>query len=103
MGAATEGGLTAGGMVDCVILEKFVASNMHDGAFRDIVVEETMTLRKAGLYSRADAFICLPGGLGTLEEASEVMSWLQLGMHTKPCELNRLVSYFFGIRCPHLS
>jgi predicted Rossmann-fold nucleotide-binding protein len=84
MGAATDGALEISGIVDCVILDKFITANMHEGGFRDVQVSKTMTERKSSLSDRADAFVCLPGGLGTLEEVSEVMSWLQLGLHTKP-------------------
>jgi uncharacterized protein (TIGR00730 family) len=82
MGSASDGGLGAGGIVDCVIDRMFVPE-MHKGQFRETVVTDSMTQRKAELYKRGDAFMCLPGGLGTLEEAAEVMSWLQLGLHSK--------------------
>jgi uncharacterized protein (TIGR00730 family) len=66
-----------------------VGANMSTGPFRETVISSNMTDRKAGLYERGDAFICLPGGLGTLEEAAEVMSWMQLGLHSKCiCFLN---------------
>lgn len=87
MGAVTDGCLASGGVADCVILKMFVGANMHPGPFRTTEVYDTMTARKDGLYRRADAFIALPGGLGTLEELSEVMSWRQLEIHSKPIVL----------------
>eukprot|EP00188_Purpureofilum_apyrenoidigerum_P002234 Plantae.Rhodophyta-Purpureofilum_apyrenoidigerum.ctg23648.p1 GENE.Plantae.Rhodophyta-Purpureofilum_apyrenoidigerum.ctg23648~~Plantae.Rhodophyta-Purpureofilum_apyrenoidigerum.ctg23648.p1 ORF type:complete len:223 (-),score=46.60 Plantae.Rhodophyta-Purpureofilum_apyrenoidigerum.ctg23648:333-1001(-) len=86
MGAATEGGLSAGGIVDAVILDMFTSTNMHPD-LRNIVVEKTMTDRKKGLYDRGDAFIVLPGGLGTLEEMSEILAWRQLNIHERPITL----------------
>ncbi|KAJ9446475.1 putative cytokinin riboside 5prime-monophosphate phosphoribohydrolase LOGL1 [Diplonema papillatum] len=82
MGAATDGGLRAGGVVDCVILDKF-ADYRHPG-LRNVDVRVTMPSRKKGLYDAGDAYIALPGGLGTLEEVLEVLSWRQLGFHDKP-------------------
>lgn len=87
MGAVTDGCLASGGVVDCVILRMFVGANMHPGPFRNTDVFDTMPQRKDGLYQQADAFIALPGGLGTLEELSEVMSWRQLELHRKPIVL----------------
>lgn len=61
MGAATEGGIQAGGIVDAVILDLFTSSNMHT-LFRNVTVAESMPERKKGLFERGDAFIALPGG-----------------------------------------
>lgn len=86
MGAATRGALTAGGIVDTVILDKFVNCNMSSG-FRNVTVVKTMPARKAGLYEGADAFIALPGGMGTLDELAEVMCMRQLCFHERPIAL----------------
>eukprot|EP00123_Amoebidium_parasiticum_P010124 comp19905_c0_seq1/m.24132 comp19905_c0_seq1/g.24132 ORF comp19905_c0_seq1/g.24132 comp19905_c0_seq1/m.24132 type:complete len:235 (-) comp19905_c0_seq1:18-722(-) len=82
MGAATEGGLEEGGVVDAVILDMFTGCNQHVG-LRNVEVCNNMPDRRKGLYDGADAFIALPGGMGTLEEISEIMSWRQLQFHTK--------------------
>lgn len=84
MGSCTDGGLAEGGDVDCVILRRFVPSGMaNKGKFRDIDITDTMLDRRMGLYRRANAFVAIPGGLGTLEELSEVISWRQLEWHNR--------------------
>eukprot|EP00184_Porphyridium_aerugineum_P002224 CAMPEP_0184695808 /NCGR_PEP_ID=MMETSP0313-20130426/3329_1 /TAXON_ID=2792 /ORGANISM="Porphyridium aerugineum, Strain SAG 1380-2" /LENGTH=284 /DNA_ID=CAMNT_0027154333 /DNA_START=157 /DNA_END=1011 /DNA_ORIENTATION=- len=83
MGAATDGGVESGGIVDAVIPEMFFKTNMSS-RLRKVLVTPNMTERKNGLLQRADAIICLPGGLGTLEEVFEALSWRQLGLHSKP-------------------
>jgi len=50
--------------------------------------------RKAQMAALADAFVALPGGIGTLEELTEVLSWAQLGLHGKPCGLLDVAGYF---------
>eukprot|EP01063_Lacrimia_lanifica_P039977 TRINITY_DN8926_c0_g1_i1.p2 TRINITY_DN8926_c0_g1~~TRINITY_DN8926_c0_g1_i1.p2 ORF type:complete len:261 (+),score=105.68 TRINITY_DN8926_c0_g1_i1:37-819(+) len=82
MGAASDGGVSEGGAIDIVILDKFVHF-AHKGG-RRYEVKKNMPERKRGLYEAGDAFISLPGGLGTLEECLEVLSWRQLGFHDKP-------------------
>lgn len=86
MAACTQGALSVGGVVDCVILKQFVQNNMGTG-FRNVMVCDDMVSRRAGLYERSDAFVALPGGLGTLEELAEVLSWRQLQFHDKPIVL----------------
>eukprot|EP00171_Calliarthron_tuberculosum_P016722 IDg16722t1 len=84
MGACTDGAVLERGDVDCVILRRFVSSGMTNPEnFRKIEVTDTMLDRRMGLYRRANAFVAIPGGLGTLEEISEVMSWRQLGWHSR--------------------
>jgi len=53
-----------------------------------------MHQRKALMYSMSDAFICLPGGIGSLEELLEVFSWLQLGYHSKPVLLLNINGFY---------
>lgn len=66
-----------------MILRMFVDHNLHPG-FRNTIVSESMSERKAGLIEHGDAFIALPGGLGTLEELAEIASWRQLEILDKP-------------------
>ena len=83
MGATAEGTVAGGGKVLGIIpkflteLEQVVTDVPH-------VIVETMHERKTMMYDKADAFIVLPGGIGTLEEAVEVMSWARLKLHCKP-------------------
>jgi uncharacterized protein (TIGR00730 family) len=51
----------------------------------ELHVVDTMHTRKAMMADLADAFVAMPGGFGTLEEIAEAMTWVQLGIHTKPC------------------
>ncbi len=65
----------------------------HDG-LTELVVVESMHERKATMAARADAFVALPGGLGTLEELFEAWTWILLGVHAKPCGLLEVDGYF---------
>ncbi len=60
----------------------------------ELIVVETMHERKAAMYERSDAFIALPGGIGTLEEFMEALTWLQLGYHHKPVGLLNCGGFF---------
>jgi len=92
MGALAEGALEAGGRVEGVILDEF-ASVAHE----ELHALETVTdmrSRKAGLADRGDAFIALPGALGTLEELSEILVERQLNFHQKPVLLLNLDGFW---------
>jgi uncharacterized protein (TIGR00730 family) len=65
----------------------------HDG-LTELHVVETMHERKAMMADLADAFVALPGGLGTIEEIFEVWTWAQLGMHQKPCGFLDVAGYY---------
>lgn len=60
----------------------------------ELIVVETMHERKALMYDKSDAFIALPGGIGTLEEFLEVFTWLQLGYHTKPVGILNIAGFY---------
>jgi uncharacterized protein (TIGR00730 family) len=55
--------------------------------------------RKSTMAELADGFIALPGGLGTLEELFEILTWAQLGIHRKPCALLNVDAYYEGLVC----
>ena len=76
--------LHAGGKVLGVIPRFLLRREAGHPALSETVVVETMHERKLQMFERADAFVVLPGGLGTLEEFFEVLSWRTLGLHTKP-------------------
>jgi len=83
MGAVADGALEAGGTVHGVILEAFVASDAHHRGIDALHRVGDMRSRKQGLDERADAFIALPGGLGTLEELAEILSFRKLRFHRR--------------------
>lgn len=60
----------------------------------ELIVVGTMHERKAAMYDRSDAFVALPGGIGTLEELMEALTWLQLGYHSKPVGLLNTAGFF---------
>jgi uncharacterized protein (TIGR00730 family) len=93
MGALADGVL-AGGEVIGVIPEAMMAKEIAHGGLTELRVVPSMHERKALMAELADGFIALPGGLGTLEELFEVLTWAQLGMHGKPCGLLEVDGFF---------
>jgi hypothetical protein len=86
MGALADAALAAGGRVHGVILRRFIEEDVHHLGVEMFQVDD-MRARKAGLDERADAFVALPGGLGTLEELAEVLSFRKLELHHRPVVL----------------
>jgi hypothetical protein len=94
MGTLADAALAAGGSVVGVIPQAMVEREWaHDGLTQLITVDN-MHQRKATMATRAQAFIALPGGLGTLEELSEVLSWAQLSLHSHAVYLLNTHGYF---------
>ncbi len=87
MGAAARACMNAGGVVHGVIPRTLMEAERAYFEITELVIVETMHERKDAMMRAADAFIALPGGIGTLEELFEVFTWNQLGMHEKPCGL----------------
>ena len=94
MGALADAVLTAGGRVIGVIPEGLVEREIAHPGLSELIVTSNMHARKAAMAARADAFLALPGGLGTLEELFEVWTWAELGLHTKPCALLDQTGYY---------
>ncbi len=84
----------AGGEVIGVIPRELVDKEVAFRELPDLRIVGSMHERKALMAELADGFIALPGGLGTLEEFFEVLTWAQLGMHTKPCGLLDVRQYY---------
>jgi uncharacterized protein (TIGR00730 family) len=84
MGVLADAALAAGGRVIGVIPQSLVDLEVAHTGLTELHVVETMHQRKAMMSARADAFVVAPGGFGTLEEAFEQLTELQLGYHTKP-------------------
>jgi uncharacterized protein (TIGR00730 family) len=97
MGSLADGALGAGGEVIGVIPRGLVARELAHPGVTELRVVETLHERKAVMAELADAFVALPGGLGTLEELSEVVSWAQLDLHRKPCGILDPGGYFHDL------
>ena len=83
-----------GGRVTGVIPRDMVERELAYTEPRDLRIVETMHERKALMAELSDGFIALPGGLGTMEEFFEVVTWAQLGIHRKPCGFLNVAGYF---------
>ena len=97
MGAVADAAMEGGGHVICVIPQSLVDREIAHPAIADLRVVESMHERKALMADLADAFVALPGGVGTLEELFEVYTWNQLGLHAKPLGLLNVRGYFDGL------
>lgn len=94
MGAIADAVLEAGGHVTGVIPRALASKEVAHDALSELIVTESMHARKTLMADRADAFVALPGGIGTLEELFEVWTWSQLGFHEKPCGVLNVEGYF---------
>ena len=94
MGAVADACLAAGGKVVGVIPRALMEWEVgHEGLSR-LEVVDSMHTRKARMAELADGFIALPGGLGTFEELFEILTWAQLGFHSKPIALLNVDAYY---------
>jgi uncharacterized protein (TIGR00730 family) len=84
MGEVATSVLKAGGKVTGIIPEFLGSKEKMLKEVDDLIVVEDMHVRKRMMFERSDAFVALPGGIGTLEELVEQLTWSQLGRHTKP-------------------
>jgi uncharacterized protein (TIGR00730 family) len=94
MGQLARAALAAGGQVIGVIPRALVEMEVAYTGLSDLRVVDSMHERKALMADLSDAFIALPGGLGTIDEFFEVLTWAQLGMHQKPCGLLNVCGYY---------
>jgi uncharacterized protein (TIGR00730 family) len=97
MGAVTDAALAAGGEVVGVIPEVIREREIDHKGLTELHVVGTMHERKALLAERADAFVALPGGYGTLDEFIEIVTWAQLKIHSKQCVLVNVGGFFDGL------
>jgi uncharacterized protein (TIGR00730 family) len=97
MGGLADAALAAGGEVIGVIPQGLVDRELAHPELTGLDVVATLHERKARMTELADAFIALPGGLGTLEELAEVTSWAQLDLHTKPIGLLDAEGYWLPL------
>jgi uncharacterized protein (TIGR00730 family) len=94
MGALADSARAAGGEVVGVMPQALVDREIGHTGIDDLRVVDTMHERKALMVELADAFVALPGGIGTLEELFEVYTWAQLGIHAKPLALLDVAGYY---------
>jgi uncharacterized protein (TIGR00730 family) len=94
MGALADAALASGGEVTGVIPRALSEREVAHTGLADLRVVGSMHERKALMSELADAFVALPGGIGTLEELFEVWTWAQLGLHRKPVALLDVAGYY---------
>ncbi|MCQ2004747.1 TIGR00730 family Rossman fold protein [Rhizobium sp. NRK18] len=97
MGAVASGVLSNGGKVTGIIPEFLIdmeATRHSLGQLNDLIVTKDMHERKHRMFEQSDAFVTLPGGIGTLEEIVEIMTWGQLGRHEKPMVLANINGFW---------
>jgi hypothetical protein len=94
MGAVADAAMAAGGEVVGLIPARLLEREVGHRAITELIVARDMFDRKDQMIARADAFVVLPGGLGTLDEMLEVVTLRQLGYHAKPIVLVNLASYW---------
>jgi uncharacterized protein (TIGR00730 family) len=97
MGALADAVIAAGGELTGVIPRALVDREIAHRDVMDMRVVGSMHERKAVMADLSDAFVALPGGIGTLEELFEVYTWAQLGLHQKPCALLNVEGYYDGV------
>jgi uncharacterized protein (TIGR00730 family) len=97
MGVIADAVLAAGGEVIGVIPGGLASRELAHAGLTEQRVVGSMHERKATMASLADAFVALPGGLGTLEETLEMLTWVQLGIHDKPVVVLNVDGYFDGL------
>ena len=97
MGTVAEATRLAGGWVVGVIPQALVDKELANRQCDELHIVQTMHERKAMMAERSDAFLALPGGIGTFEELFEVWTWRQLGYHDKPLGLLNVAGYYDGL------
>ena len=97
MGTVAEATRKAGGRVVGVIPQALVDKELANQACDELHIVANMHERKAMMAERSDAFIALPGGIGTFEELFEIWTWRQLGYHDKPLGLLNVDGYYDGL------
>jgi len=94
MGALADAALAAGGRVTGVIPRHLMRPEVAHLGLTELIVVDSMHQRKRLMADRADGFLVLPGGYGTLDETFEMVTWLQLGLQSKPLALVNLSGFF---------
>lgn len=98
MGAVADGALEAGGKVIGVLPEKLSDLEVAHKGLTELHIVSSMHERKGMMAELSDAFISLPGGIGTIEETFEIWTWTQLGIHRKPLALYNVNGFYDGLQ-----
>ena len=98
MGIVADAALAAGGRVVGIIPGHLQALEVDHAGLTELVVVDSMHERKRMMVDRSDAFVVLPGGLGTLDEAFEVVTWKQLRLHDKPVVIADIGGFWAPLR-----
>jgi uncharacterized protein (TIGR00730 family) len=94
MGTLADAALTAGGEVIGIIPRRMIARELGHAGVTSLIPVDSMHQRKQKMADLADAFLALPGGIGTMEELFEAFTWLQLGLHHKPVGLLNVAGFY---------
>lgn len=97
MGAVADEVMRLGGQAVGVIPDALMRKELAHAGLTELHVTPSMHARKTLMAELADAFVALPGGIGTFEEIFEVWTWAQLGFHRKPCGLLNVAGYYDGL------
>jgi len=94
MGVLAERAMELGGKVTGVIPEALALKEVAHDTISELIVVGSMHERKAKMAELSDGFISLPGGIGTIEETFEMLTWSQLGFHNKPCGIINVLGFY---------
>ena len=94
MGAVAKGVLEAGGQITGIIPQFMVDEGWSNNALSEIIVTKNMHERKQLMAEKSDACIALPGGIGTMEELMEIITWRQLSLYNKPVVIFNIKGYY---------
>ncbi len=94
MGDVARAVLAGGGRVTGIIPDFLKVREVHLKEVQEVIVTKDMHERKMLMFERADAFVALPGGIGTLEELIEQLTWAQLGQHKKPIVIANIAGFW---------
>lgn len=94
MGVLAEKAIELGGRVIGVIPESLATKEVAHDSISELIVVGSMHERKAKMAELSDGFISLPGGIGTIEETFEMLTWSQLGFHNKPCGIINVLGFY---------
>ncbi|HUB97519.1 MAG TPA: TIGR00730 family Rossman fold protein [Stellaceae bacterium] len=94
MGLMADAALAAGGRVTGIIPHHLHDREVGHGGLTEMILVDDMHIRKRRMFELSDAFVTLPGGLGTLDETMEILTWKQLGLHDKPIIVVNVGNYW---------